>query len=179
MISKRGAWQKNRPIFLFVVLAIFSIVAFLSASSGFNNPVVDGSNLTGTILLNCSFDTFDSSPFNLTNVTFWYVNGSAPQLIINLTNESGWNTGNFTFSLVTTTLGDGSYTIYCNATNATMGGVNLTRTVVIDNAAPSTATINTNSTANNTISTSQTLNVNITAVDATTGIKNVSLFIDG
>jgi len=128
MVNKKGMFQKNKTLFLGVAALLMLAMVLWVLADSFDTPSANDLNLTGTVVLNCTFD----SMANITNVSFYY----NITLIGTDYNETEGDT-KFNISWDTAARADGMYYLTCNATNISEGTASLTRTDIrLDNIAP-------------------------------------------
>ncbi len=137
MQDKSGKFYSNKYAFSSIVIIIFTILAFMVFSSNsITNPTSTNNNISGVFTFNCTINEWDT---NATNVSFYLVNTSDVIYLGTDYNKTAFNSSNlwyFNITYNTTLLGDGQYTLYCNATNINGTTAFVTQNLAIDNNAP-------------------------------------------
>tara|TARA_Y100000310_G_scaffold338661_1_gene429004 strand:- start:4904 stop:6496 length:1593 start_codon:yes stop_codon:yes gene_type:complete len=168
---KVGFFQKKRGVILssIIFIALFSFIIIAGHQSGTVTIItpVNLTNISGTIVLNATISGVQSGT-NVTNVTFFYDNGSG--IFVEIGSNSSVNLTEYTFVWdTTTTNGDGA-NFSVNATASFVNEseaevVNFTSVVVgnftVDNTAP-TITLNTPADGNQDNNTLITFNFSVT-----------------
>ncbi|KHO46301.1 MAG: parallel beta-helix repeat-containing protein [archaeon GW2011_AR3] len=160
--------MKNKAILPTAAILIALLLAYLAMSDSVTSPSVSGANISGTYTFNCTIDSIN----NATNVSFYMVNSTntMPLGVDYNTSHSEGSQNFYNITYNTNTLGSGSYTLYCNASNASLATASVSRPVTVDYNAPS-VTINLPTAK---LYNTSTLILNVSASDLGTGAYTVT-----